>query len=255
MKNILSVLLTCLVITSTASAASNRLSFEQRVAYQNAIEEVYWKHTIWPDENPQPKPARSAIITDKEIRQKVLNYLQASNVLQQPITGSELQAEMDRMARRTKDPEILQELFAALNNDPYVMAECLARPLLLERRVTDPVEFRNAMFDPADINEDLRWALHALEQTTKPSTTSVAPGLCAWGDGNNSEPFDRIVRVKCGEEFSNLQLLPASLGFIFVAVRAGDARIRRVFHLNQFYLFPNFTVAVFEQSPVSTTQT
>ena len=40
---------------------------------------------------------------------------------------------MDRMARDTKQPEVLRELFEALGNDPFVIAECLARPTLVER--------------------------------------------------------------------------------------------------------------------------
>ena len=44
---------------------------------------------------------------------------------------------MDRMARDTKQPEVLRELFEALGNDPAVIAECLARPVLAERLITD----------------------------------------------------------------------------------------------------------------------
>ena len=33
------------------------------------------------------------------------------------------------MASHTKQPEVLQELFEALGNDPFVIAECLARPV------------------------------------------------------------------------------------------------------------------------------
>ena len=41
------------------------------------------------------------------------------------------------MASHTKQPEVLRELFAALGNDPFVIAECLARPLLAERFAND----------------------------------------------------------------------------------------------------------------------
>ena len=41
------------------------------------------------------------------------------------------------MARDTKQPEVLRELFQALGNDPAVIAECLARPVLAERLITD----------------------------------------------------------------------------------------------------------------------
>ena len=40
---------------------------------------------------------------------------------------------MDRMAQHTKQPEVLRELFEALGNDPVIIAECVARPALVER--------------------------------------------------------------------------------------------------------------------------
>src|SRR4029453_17170027 len=52
----------------------------------------------------------------------------------------QLQTEMDRMAQHTKQPEVLRELFAALGNDPFVIAECLARPVLSERLQLATVE-------------------------------------------------------------------------------------------------------------------
>src|SRR5207244_12201496 len=56
---------------------------------------------------------------------------------QRPITAERLQAEMDRMAKHTKQPEVLRELFEALGNDPSVIAECLAKPVLAERLLTE----------------------------------------------------------------------------------------------------------------------
>ena len=44
-------------------------------------------------------------------------------VTQRPITDAQLHSEMDRMARHSRAPEILHELFAALGNDPFVIAE------------------------------------------------------------------------------------------------------------------------------------
>ena len=37
---------------------------------------------------------------------------------------------MEWMATHTKQPEVLREIFAVLGNDPFVIAECLARPIL-----------------------------------------------------------------------------------------------------------------------------
>jgi hypothetical protein len=115
------------------------LTLDERVAYQRAIEAVYWRHRLWPKENPQPKPALDEVVPESLIRAKVEDYLRQSRALdvywQRPITGEQLQAEMERMARQTKQPEVLRELWAALGNDPLVIAECLARPVLTERLV------------------------------------------------------------------------------------------------------------------------
>ena len=117
------------------------LTFEERVSYQQAIEDVYWRHRIWPKENPDPKPSLDAVMTQAQLERKVEDYLRNSQELedswQRPITAGELQAEMDRMAQHTKQPEVLSELFAALGNDSFVIAECLARPVLSERLVTN----------------------------------------------------------------------------------------------------------------------
>ena len=128
-----------------ANAHQNRsLSFAERVAYQRAIEDVYWRHRIWPKERPDPKPSLDVVMSQATIEKKVQDYLRNSELLEQewqkPIRPEHLQAEMDRMASHTKQPEVLRELFAALGNDPFVIAECLARPVLAERFANgDPV--------------------------------------------------------------------------------------------------------------------
>jgi hypothetical protein len=77
------------------------------------------------------------VISHAQLEEKVEDYLRKSQLVTEqrgsPITASELQAEMDRMASHTRQPEVLRELFAALGNDPSVIAECLARPMLAER--------------------------------------------------------------------------------------------------------------------------
>src|SRR6266404_5226508 len=128
-----------------AEAATNlsqrTLTFAERVAYQRAIEEVYWRHRIWPKERPDPKPPLDKVMSRTEIEKKVEDYLRNSQALQdywqRPITPDQLQAEMERIATHTKQPEVLREIFAALANDPFVIAECLARPVLAERLLTE----------------------------------------------------------------------------------------------------------------------
>jgi hypothetical protein len=80
-------------------------------------------------------------MSQAQLEKKVEDYLRSTETLQdhrqQPITAEDLQAEMDRMAENTKQPEVLRELFDALGNDPFVIAECLARPVLSERLMTN----------------------------------------------------------------------------------------------------------------------
>jgi hypothetical protein len=117
------------------------LTFAERVSYQRAIEEVYWRHRIWPKENPDSKPSLDAVMYQAQLEAKVADYLRNSQALedywQRLITAEQLQAEMERMAQHTKQPEILRKLFDALGNDPFVIAECLARPALADRLLSD----------------------------------------------------------------------------------------------------------------------
>src|SRR3954451_3655499 len=117
------------------------LMFTERIAYQRAIEGVYWQHRIWPKENSKPKPSLDEVMSQAQIESKVQGYLRNSQALedywQRPITAEQLQTEMERMAQHTKQPEVLRELFEALGNDPFVVAECVARPALAERLVTN----------------------------------------------------------------------------------------------------------------------
>src|SRR5881409_227298 len=98
------------------------LSLTERIAYQYAIEEIYWRHRIWPKENPGAKPALDEVMSRADIERKVEDYLRESELVTKqrgsPITSSELQEEIDRIASHTKDPEVLRELFAALGDDP-----------------------------------------------------------------------------------------------------------------------------------------
>jgi hypothetical protein len=146
---------TCFVVTRTLPAffhsevpvkhSQRPLTFAERVAYQYAIEDVYWRHRIWPKERPDAKPSLDTAMSQTQLEKKVTDYLRKSHTLedywQRPITAAHLQAELDRMAKHTRQPEVLQELFAALANDPFVIPECLARPVLSERLVTSSCDY------------------------------------------------------------------------------------------------------------------
>ena len=65
--------------SSVPSQLSQRtLTFAERVTYQRAVEEVYWRHRIWPKENPNPKPSLDAVISQAQLEKKVEDYLRNS---------------------------------------------------------------------------------------------------------------------------------------------------------------------------------
>ncbi len=113
------------------------LSFEERLAGHRAIEEVAWKHRIWPAGNPGPKPGFAASMPAEFLRARVDDGLRLSAALRdywrRPITAEDLQREIDRMVHSTAWPSVLDELFDALGRDPVLVAECLARPQVAER--------------------------------------------------------------------------------------------------------------------------
>src|SRR5262245_59456560 len=128
-------------VAAHAIRKNRTLTFADRVAYQRAIEEVYWRHRIWPKENAGAKAPLDKVMSRAQIEKKVEDYLRNSQALedywQRPITPDQLQAEMERIATHTNKPGVLREIFAALGNDPFVIAECLARPILAERLLTE----------------------------------------------------------------------------------------------------------------------
>jgi hypothetical protein len=130
-----------IALAAIASSAKGPLTFEERVKAQEAIERVYYAHRIWPKENPQPKPPFQKMMPRSVIEAKVTDYLKKCDALekfwQRPIKSEQLQAEIGRMVKGTKDPATLKELFAALRNDPDLVAECLARPILEDRLIHD----------------------------------------------------------------------------------------------------------------------
>src|SRR5438876_11203881 len=57
------------------------LTFADRVAYQYAIEEVYWRHRIWPQENARPKPSLDEVMSPFQVQEEVRDSLRNSQLL------------------------------------------------------------------------------------------------------------------------------------------------------------------------------
>jgi len=126
-----------IALAAAVPSSASVITMEDRVSAQRAIEEVFWRHRIWPKDNPAPKPSLDTVMPERAVRAKVADWLKKSSALaavwHRPITGEQLQAELDRMARGSRDRHVLQELFDALHGDSELVAETLVRPVLVER--------------------------------------------------------------------------------------------------------------------------
>ena len=142
------VLVICLIGAVSGAASTvpegpdaQILSFEERVSCQAKVEDVYWSYRIWPDGNPGPKPNRVEVMPRKQVADKVERglFFEAvlENVLNQPLTAGMIQAELDRLGRETRQPELLLDVFSALDHDPKLVVDCFVRPLLAERLVRE----------------------------------------------------------------------------------------------------------------------
>lgn len=70
-------------LNSAETAAAGPLTLAERVAYQYAIEEVYWRHRIWPKERHDLKPSLDEVMSTAQIERNVENYLRNSSALEQ----------------------------------------------------------------------------------------------------------------------------------------------------------------------------
>lgn len=142
-----------LLVLSPARTAE--LPRDSRVIGRLAIEQVRHRHRLWPSSNPAPKgplavsallPRLAAAVDDDDRKITAL-----SRVYGITLTGADLQSELDRMARDTRDPQRLAEMWRALGNDPVRIADVLARPLLADRRLRE-----RFAADPASAGAALR---------------------------------------------------------------------------------------------------
>ncbi|MFQ3638679.1 MAG: hypothetical protein SNJ62_01535 [Chloracidobacterium sp.] len=149
-------------VLSLGASRWRALSLDERVRYRQAIENVYWKRRRW--ESTTPKPSFESVFPLTRLRALVVDELRQQHALdllwRHAPTAAELQAEVARMIRQSKQPEVLRELFAALDNDPIVIAECLARPALVKQRLR-----ADYARDPRFHAQTEAQARHALEST------------------------------------------------------------------------------------------
>jgi hypothetical protein len=77
-------------VAASAIRRNRTLTFADRVAYQRAIEEIYWQHRTWSAENGTEKPSLDKVMSQAQIEKKVENYLCDSQALEIPENFREL---------------------------------------------------------------------------------------------------------------------------------------------------------------------
>lgn len=189
------------VAAVSVDAAPRALTLDERLAAQTAIERVYWAHRDWPKDNKAPKPPFSIAMPEAAIREKVMRALRLSRALDvvwgRPVSAEQLQAELDRMARGSRDPAVLQEMFAALGNDTELIAETIARPALVERLAADwyahDARFHTETKQRAQEALGKRLSIEDLTQLGAAVQLAEKNGVAASADGRLVEEDDAFV--------------------------------------------------------------
>ena len=90
------------------------LTFADRVAYQRAIEEVYWQHRIWPKENASlGKPSLDAVMSRRNSKRK--SRIICATHRSSRITGNgrlpraNCKPRWTAWQQNTKQPEVLRQ--------------------------------------------------------------------------------------------------------------------------------------------------
>ena len=123
------------VTGSGASEHARLLTFEDRVRAQEAIERAAYSHRIGatkPFEEVMPRR-----LLEEKVRRSLKLSVALETIWNAPVTSQMLDAEVGRLARRTRMPERLEEIEAVLGNDPLLFEECYARQFVVERLARD----------------------------------------------------------------------------------------------------------------------
>jgi hypothetical protein len=111
-------------------AQARDLTIDQRVQAEEAIERAYYAHQL--DTTRSFAEAAPRAVLEAKVRR----YLKQSLALEQywsaPITAEALERETERIARETRMPGRLSQIFGALGNDAFLVQECFVRARLAD---------------------------------------------------------------------------------------------------------------------------
>jgi N-acetylneuraminic acid mutarotase len=118
-------------VPGSASGAERVLSFEDRLACQEAIERVYYSHQIGATRRFEEAVPREVL--QRKVQTSLLQSVALVQWWSTPVTADSLERELARIAANTRLPERLLEVYGALGNDSVLLQECLARPVFVDR--------------------------------------------------------------------------------------------------------------------------
>jgi N-acetylneuraminic acid mutarotase len=111
------------------------LSVRDRVACMQRIDRVYAAHRI----DSGLMAQKESTVDGDYLRARVESYLLQAEALKEvfgrPLIAADIANEIQRIEHDTKDPERLQELYAALDDNPVLVGECLVRPVVTDRLI------------------------------------------------------------------------------------------------------------------------
>jgi N-acetylneuraminic acid mutarotase len=228
-------------LLTVLTADARELTFEDRVHAQVAIERVFYSHQIGatrPFEEAVPRE-----LLERKVRTYLKQSLSLERVWNAPVTAEMLRQELERIARSTRMPDRLRELHAALGNDPFLIQECLVRPVLADRLARDffardPARHAAARRAAQRLREDLRSGrIDAFARSPLRTVWTLVriegrrPGIPPAGDDDQGQPARRDgLRFEVGpEEFARwsegLAGPPGEIGAVLESDEAFTIRV------------------------------
>ena len=119
--------------SALAAGVAGQNPIAERVADRTAVERVYYDHRLG------TKPPFELALPTTEVERLVKADLHKEALLARvyhvEVTSPQIVAEVKRIDRETRAPEMLAEIKAALGNDPARFARAVAKPIVVDREL------------------------------------------------------------------------------------------------------------------------
>ena len=97
------------------------ITFEDRVEAQRQIERVYYAHRVGAKGSFEQAVPRELL--ERKVRDSLRQSVALERYWNTPITGDALRKEIQRIARNTRFPDRLREIYDALKNDSFFKSQ------------------------------------------------------------------------------------------------------------------------------------